>query len=120
MRRHPPPLQPIERHVVGFYLHEKAKNSRGLWVGCGSVAFWTTAHPQPPRLVSDEDRAMNGQTNHQGLFYTEEQRNWVACVSCGSYVHLHAKRYRAIPRPDDIRVARKLARAMDLSETLTG
>jgi hypothetical protein len=118
-RRHQPLPVTVERHIVGFYLHERSYNlERRRYDGCGQVAFWCTAHPTgATRLSSDADRTMNGQVDLLARAYsTEGNYRHVQCVSCGAWTTLHLKRYRAIPRPDDVLRPPRVGpvRAMDL------
>jgi hypothetical protein len=118
MRRSKPiPIAHVERLVVGFFLHERVWRN-GKMRGCGDVAFWTTEHPKSQlQAVYEPDRALNGQARTLD-FNTPDQALWVRCVSCGEYVHLHVKRYRAIPRPGDVVRLPSHIRAMALDGAL--
>jgi hypothetical protein len=117
MPRKPAPQVRVEALVVGFYLHERTwHDQRSRYDGCGGVAFWTTEHPNPPRLVTDADLEMNGQRKQSSLIgWTQPPKEWVECVTCGSYVHLHVKRYRAIPRVGDVVRTYAHRRAMEIA-----
>jgi hypothetical protein len=118
MRAKPIAIDRVERLVVGFFLHERVW-SDGKTRGCGDVAFWTTEHPKSQlQAVHEPDRALNGQLLALD-FNTPEQALWVRCVSCGQYVHLHVKRYRAIPRPGDVVKLPGHIRAISLDGTLS-